>query len=82
MLRPDLVWRDRGVVRFVGDLKYKDLVSRNNEPPNADIYQLLAYTTAADLMRGTLIYAKGEAEPVEYVIRHARQDTGSSGPGS
>ena len=71
MLRPDLVWRDRRVVRFVGDLKYKNLVSRNNEPPNADLYQLLAYTTAADLVGGMLIYAKGEAEPLEYVIRYA-----------
>ena len=71
MLRPDLVWRDRGNVRFVGDLKYKNLVSRNNEPPNADLYQLFAYTTAADLAEGMLIYAKGEAEPLEYVIRHA-----------
>ena len=71
MLRPDLVWRDRGVLRFVADVKYKNLVSRNDEPPNEDLYQLLAYLTAADLAGGMLIYAKGEAELTKYVVRHA-----------
>lgn len=71
MLRPDLVWRDRAVFRFVADVKYKSLVSRNYEPPNEDLYQLLAYLTAADLAGGMLIYAQGEAEPAKYVVRHA-----------
>ena len=70
-LRPDLVWQAGGTIRFVGDVKYKNLVSNRNEPPNADLYQLLAYTMAANLPGGTLIYAKGEAEPVEYKVRHA-----------
>ena len=29
--------------------------------PNADLYQLLAYTTALNLPGGLLVYAKGEA---------------------
>ena len=70
-LRPDLTWWDGGKCRFVGDVKYKNLVRRENEPPNADIYQLLAYATALDLPGGMLIYAKGEAEPEKYRVRHA-----------
>ena len=48
-LRPDLVWRDGGRDRlFVGDAKYKK-TSLATKVPNADLYQLLAYTTAARL---------------------------------
>ena len=54
---------------FVGDAKYKRL----DEPGfrHADIYQMLAYCTAADLPSGLLIYAAGEDEPSEYRINHA-----------
>ena len=39
--------------------------------PNADLYQLLAYTTALDLPGGLLIYAQGEAKDVVHRVRHA-----------
>ena len=68
-LRPDLTWWSGGVCRFVGDAKYKGVV--NQQVPNADIYQLLAYATALDLPGGMLIYAKGEAEVADYRVRHA-----------
>ena len=68
-LRPDLVWRDGGRVAFVGDSKYKK--TAGYAVPNADLYQLLAYTTAVDLPGGLLIYAEGEDEPATYEVRNA-----------
>ena len=68
-LRPDLVWRDGGRVAFVGDAKYKK--TAGDSVPNADLYQLLAYTTALDLPGGLLIYAEGEDEPATYEVRNA-----------
>ena len=75
-LRPDLVWRDGGVCRFVGDVKYKNLArgsgdDSDDHAPNSDLYQLLAYVTAADLPGGMLIYAKGEANADCYTVRHS-----------
>ena len=74
-LRPDLVWRVGGVCRFVGDVKYKNLTrgdddNCDNIVPNSDLYQLLAYVTAADLPGGMLIYAQGEANRADYKVRH------------
>ena len=69
-LRPDLSWWDGQTCTFVGDAKYKNIAGER-EIPNADLYQLLAYTTALDLPGGLLIYAKGEAEPAEYPVRNA-----------
>ena len=68
-LRPDLVWRDGGRDVFVGDAKYKKITATG--VPNADLYQLLAYTTALDLPRGLLIYAKGESDEGAYEVRNA-----------
>ena len=68
-LRPDLVWRDGGRDVFVGDAKYKK--TAGHAVPNADLYQLLAYTTALDLPGGLLIYAEGEDEPATYEVRNA-----------
>ena len=68
-LRPDLVWRDGGRVAFVGDAKYKK--TAGYAVPNADLYQLLAYTTALDLPDGLLIYAEGEADTATYEVRNA-----------
>ncbi|MCY3931386.1 MAG: restriction endonuclease [Acidobacteria bacterium] len=71
-LKPDLSWwegPDRRTCTFVGDAKYKRV--QNEQVPNADIYQLLAYTTALDLPGGLLIYAQGEAEDVIHHVRHA-----------
>ena len=75
-LRPDLVWKDGGVCRFVGDVKYKNLNKGPDDggtahhAPNEDLYQLLAYVTAANLPGGMLIYAKGEANAGCYKVRH------------
>ena len=68
LLRPDLTWWDGEVCTFVGDAKYKRIDIK--AIPNADLYQILAYATALDLPGGLLVYAKGEAEPVEYTVRH------------
>lgn len=69
-LRPDLTWRHGASVVFVGDAKYKNLAGGL---PNADIYQLLAYVTAADLPGGLLTYAQGEAEPAIFTLRGSRR---------
>ena len=68
-LRPDLVWHDGLSYVFVGDAKYKCVV--NEQVPNADLYQMLAYSTALNLPGGMLIYAKGEAEPVVHEVRNS-----------
>ena len=68
-LRPDISWWDGSRCVFVGDVKYKriDLTGYRE----ADLYQLLAYTVAADLPGGILVYAKGERPEGTYVVRHA-----------
>ena len=66
--KPDISWWRDGRCVFVGDLKYKR--TAQGSVPNADLYQLLAYTIAADLPEGMLVYAQGEAEPTVHAIRH------------
>ena len=68
-LRPDLTWWHGSECVFVGDAKYKGI--RHESVPNADLYQLLAYVTALDLPGGLLVYAQGEAEPSDYVVRNS-----------
>ena len=70
-LIPDLMWRIGRTEApvFVGDAKYKRIVSARW--PNADIYQMLAYCTAADLPSGLLVYAAGEDAEARHRIRHA-----------
>ena len=82
-MEPDLSWwstgrtQNKGLPRFVGDAKYKKLDEKSYENQrrphfrHADIYQMLAYCTAADLPSGLLIYAAGVDEPAEYRINHA-----------
>ena len=78
-LEPDLVWREGGRCVFVGDAKYKRIPNRehgerDDRASNADLYQILAYSTALDLPGGMLIYAKddpGEANEATYTVRHA-----------
>lgn len=56
-MRPDLVFREPGgVVRYVGDVKYK--LATDARGRSSDYYQLLAYTTAMDLPEGVLIYCR------------------------
>ena len=57
-IKPDLSWWDGEVCTFVGDAKYKNV--SGERAPSADLYQLLAYTTALDLPGGLLVYAQGE----------------------
>ncbi|MFZ4434387.1 MAG: McrC family protein [Microthrixaceae bacterium] len=68
-LEPDLSWWNGGRCEFVGDCKYKRVNVAGIK--HADLYQLLAYTTATGLDEGLLIYAQGEAEPREHVVRFA-----------
>jgi 5-methylcytosine-specific restriction enzyme subunit McrC len=68
-LKPDLSWWNGPTCTFVGDAKYKRV--KHAQVPNADLYQLLAYTTALDLPGGLLIYAEGEADDVAHQVRHA-----------
>ncbi len=66
---PDVSWWDGSRCTFVGDVKYKTL--EDQPVRHADLYQLLAYTTALDLPGGLLIYAEGEANDVAHRVRHA-----------
>ena len=66
---PDLSWWDGSRPRFVGDAKYKKLEPQGFR--HADIYQMLAYCTAADLPSGLLVYAADEGEPRSYRIKRA-----------
>lgn len=50
----------------VGDLKYKQMDIRGFK--HADVYQMLAYTAAAKLDTGLIIYAAGESEPTTHEI--------------
>ena len=65
---PDLSWWDAEVCTFVGDAKYKKV--DDSSVPNADLYQMLAYSTASDLPGGILIYAVGEADAAGYIIKY------------
>ena len=74
-MKPDLSWWGPGPGRngprplFVGDAKYKKPDVQGFE--HADIYQMLAYCTAADLPSGLLVYAAGESEPGTYKVKHS-----------
>ena len=74
-MKPDLSWwppggpKDGARPLFLGDAKYKKLDEQGFE--HADIYQMLAYCTAAALPSGLLVYAAGEGEPGAYEIKHA-----------
>ena len=68
-LKPDLSWWNGPTCTFVGDAKYKRV--KNERVPNADLYQLLAYSTALDLPGGLLIYAEGRADDVVHRVRYA-----------
>jgi 5-methylcytosine-specific restriction enzyme subunit McrC len=68
-LRPDLSWWEAGACVFAGDVKYKNV--NPNGVIHPDLYQLLAYTIAADLPGGLLIYAAGETDDATHRIVHA-----------
>jgi 5-methylcytosine-specific restriction enzyme subunit McrC len=66
VLKPDLSWWEEGECVFVGDVKYKRISVQGIKHP--DLYQLLAYTIAADLPAGLLVYAAGELESANHEI--------------
>ena len=57
---PDLSLWIKGQCRFIGDVKYKRDTGQGH---NDDLYQLLAYATAAQLPVATLVYAQGPPTP-------------------
>lgn len=64
-LRPDLSYWPAGRCVYVGDVKYK----RDTGPgQQSDLYQLLAYTTATQLPRATLVYADGPPSPQTHLV--------------
>ncbi len=65
-LKPDISCWDGPRCRFVGDIKYKKIKADGVLHP--DLYQLLAYTIAAGLPGGLLIYAAGEDDPVLHEV--------------
>ena len=79
-LAPDFSWWDGNMCTFVGDIKYKNIGTDDQDGgrrrvPSADIYQALAYATAFDcnLPGALLVYAKGEADPVVHHVCHANK---------
>lgn len=75
-MRPDLVFRRRGYIAFVGDLKYK-VAKEQRALSTSDQYQILAYTTALDLPEGILIYCRepGSESPQHdaFTVRHSNK---------
>jgi 5-methylcytosine-specific restriction enzyme subunit McrC len=69
LLKPDIVWKIRGTPVAVIDAKYK--AEKPAGYPNADLYQLLAYSTVLGLRNGHLIYAKGNEDPAHHVVRRS-----------
>ena len=64
-LEPDLSYWTGATCTFIGDVKYK----RDTGPGhNDDLYQLLAYATAARLPEATLIYALGPSTPRTHTV--------------
>lgn len=68
-IRPDLVWHVHGQYAGVLDAKYK--LIKQARYPHGDIYQMLAYCAALGLPAGHLVYASGDIENAQHVVRHA-----------
>jgi 5-methylcytosine-specific restriction enzyme subunit McrC len=66
-LEPDLGHHPHRTWAFIGDVKYKTDTGNGLNP---DLYQLLAYATAADLPEATLIYADGPPQPRSHHVGH------------
>jgi 5-methylcytosine-specific restriction enzyme subunit McrC len=64
-MKPDLVLRNAGVDRAVGDAKYKELAP--DGWPHADLYQLLAYCVGLGLEEGVLVYGEADRSRRELV---------------
>jgi len=66
-LKPDISFWAGERCQFVGDVKYKRIAPAAY--PNADLYQLTAYTIAMGLASGMLVYAAGEASEDVHEVR-------------
>jgi 5-methylcytosine-specific restriction enzyme subunit McrC len=71
-LEPDLSWWAGPACTFVGDVNYKRASATAGQ--NADLYQLLAYTIAAGVPGGLLIYAAGEADRITHRVAPAGKE--------
>ena len=71
-IRPDVTFGPERAPKFVADIKYK-LTDDTPGASNADLYQLLAYTTALNLPEGALIYCldADRAAGSSVRVRHA-----------
>jgi 5-methylcytosine-specific restriction enzyme subunit McrC len=67
-MRPDIVISRSGHVVAVADTKYKVWGESNGSPPNADVYQALAYAVTAGVREVHLLYVSGDVEPRLYEI--------------
>lgn len=71
-LRPDIVISREGVAVAVADTKYKVWGETDASPPNADVYQALAYAITAGVSEAHLLYVSGDIEPQRYEIAQTR----------
>lgn len=67
-MRPDIVISRGGRVAAVADTKYKVWGESDGSPPNADVYQGLAYAITAQVPEVHLLYVSGDVEPRRYEI--------------
>ena len=69
-LEPDFSWWLNEKCIAIGDMKYKKAI-----PNTSDLYQLLAYQSAADLDNGFLIYAatNKDDKDLSYQIRNSNK---------
>lgn len=67
-MRPDIVISRQGRVVAVADTKYKVWGESDGSPPNADVYQALAYAVTAGVREVHLLYVSGDVEPRRYEI--------------
>lgn len=67
-MRPDIVISRGGRVVAVADTKYKVWGESDGSPPNADVYQGLAYAITARVPEVHLLYVSGDVEPRRYEI--------------
>ncbi|MCK2033486.1 McrC family protein [Microbacterium sp. KSW4-4] len=67
-MRPDIVISRHGRVVAVADTKYKVWGESDGSPPNADVYQALAYAVTAGVREVHLLYVSGDMRPRRYEI--------------
>lgn len=86
-MRPDIVISRNGRVIAVADTKYKVWGESDGSPPNADVYQALAYAVTTGVGEVHLLYVSGDVETRRYeiaatgttVVAHAADVSGEPG---